>query len=703
MKKDSGQHEPVPTGNPGVDARPPGYPEPPPNETIEMGWGAVPSAAVMVFLVIGFVLIATALSAGPIETKGGRFIVTDPVTGDTYSTHTLEQKAIETAAALSEELGGVEVSITREPVVVRASVPASAPEPAPTPAPQPAPQPDPVDPPAEPALSVTWADPPNSIEPKATLSLNVSGIPPDVDVLVQAWDATAEEVVPVAVLTEAPWSVTLDLLPGQHELQAWPRNAAAARVGDIARHALTVNGPRPPETPPAPPVGGTGGRTIYVSSSGGHDEENTGLSPQLPFRTVARAMREVRDGTGDIVLFRRGDVWQERVGNWNKSGRSADEPITLTYYGDANAPRPKFDVDRPFIEVFNRGQDAPRNLRIDGLHAINEDRNPNRPGFTVDDARARCAGINWLAHFENITVEDCIFEYFSDGLVFTPIRRFQDGPNKGEIDTSYRGNGLVLRHNIIRFNYATWIGNNSGKSQGVYIDTVDGFVAEENVFFRNGWHPDVQESVRNRFNHNIYMSTRNGPGVIRNNWLVSAGSHGAQMRSGGVFEGNVVLDSPLGAFVTARDSAMRGNTVLLSPVVTTDEMADGVGLQAFGLPSVEITGNVIGHLADTGSRPRGRPLEANDNVGTAIFTGNVVTLWPGTVRLDGDAQQSGNQLGLEVDLLPDLRENDQPPVMVFKLEQWPELEANLNRLPGTYAPDVHGPGTTHTRIRERLN
>ncbi|MEM6394595.1 MAG: hypothetical protein AAF797_17650 [Planctomycetota bacterium] len=583
----------------------------------------------ILFAVAATVYVIGGTLAGPIETKGGRFIVTDPVTGEVYSSHTLEQKAIETAAALSEELGGVKVEITREPVEVRYTGPAAVdPPPAHDVTPPPATQPSP---------SASWIDPPTTAEPGDTLAARVVGVPEGGDVVAQGWDATAETVVPLATLTGPPWEIELDLLPGRHEVQLWVRDAQTNRVSEVARHTLTLNGIRPPP-PPAqddPPLGDAGDRVIYVSSSGGHDEENTGLSPQLAFKTVARAMREVWDGNADTVLFKTGDTWRERVGDWRRSGRSADEPITLGYYG--SGPRPIFDVDRPFIEKMNRGQGIIGNFRVVGLHVTNSDRDPNRPGFTVDDARVRCAGINWLAHFENITIEDCIFEYFSDGFVFTPIRRID-----GQIDTNYRGNGLTLRRNIIRNNYATWIGNNSGKSQGVYIDVVWGFVAEENFFFRNGWHPDVQESVRNRFNHNIYMNTRTGPGVIRGNILASAGSHGAQMRGGGVFEDNVVIDSPLAAFVTASDSAMRRNAVLYSPVVTTDEMADGVGLQAFGLDNVDLSYNVIAQLADTDSRPRGRPLEANDNVRRGTMTANVVFNWPGTVRVDNDVQQNGN-------------------------------------------------------------
>ncbi|MEM1214011.1 MAG: hypothetical protein AAGI68_17135, partial [Planctomycetota bacterium] len=225
----------------------------------------------LVLLAITAACLATAVClGGPIETKGGRFVVTDPVTGEPYSTHTLEQKAIETAAALSEELGGVEVSVTREPVSVRYTGPATpAPQPVTPPEPYPLPDPEPT-------------TPPDVVTPPAA-----SG----------AYD---------------PADGWLPLVP-----------SADSRV-------------------------------IHVSWSEG-DDANDGLSPSHPIRTIGKGKSMLRSGRPDWLLFRAGDTWNDRFGSWNWSGRSANEPMVIGAYG--SGARPKFNVDRAFIECFNRGQD----------------------------------------------------------------------------------------------------------------------------------------------------------------------------------------------------------------------------------------------------------------------------------------------------------------------------------------------------------
>ncbi|MEM6852807.1 MAG: right-handed parallel beta-helix repeat-containing protein [Planctomycetota bacterium] len=427
-------------------------------------------------------------------------------------------------------------------------------------------------------------------------------------------------------------------------------------------------------------------RVVFVSSSGG-DDANDGLSADRPVRSVGKGLSLLRDGFPDWLLFKRGDVWTQGLGNWTRSGRSADAPMVVGLYGNTDQPRPRFNLGGGFLSIFNKGQGVTRWVVFRGLHINCEARRPDRPGFGPTDAKNNPTGINVVAHFEGIVLEDVVVEHYKDGIVFNPTRRIN-----GELDETYRGTGLTIRRCIVRNNYATWQDGNSGKSQGLYIDLVDDYVIEDSTFYRNGWHPDVERADRNRFNHNIYINSRAGSGVVRRNILASAGSHGAQMRGGGVFEDNLVIDSPLAAFVTARDSTMRNNVVLLSPEVTTDDRQnDGVGLQAFNLASVEITGNVIGHLARDGD---GSPIEARDNVGSAVVRDNVVTLWPGSVRLRDGATQSGNRFGLSIDLGVGDR---------FDLADFPEIEASINRGPGVYDPSRHGPDPINARIREALN
>ncbi|MEM1213019.1 MAG: hypothetical protein AAGI68_12075, partial [Planctomycetota bacterium] len=234
------------------------------------------------------------------------------------------------------------------------------------------------------------------------------------------------------------------------------------------------------------------------------------------------------------------------------------------------------------------------------------------------------------------------------------------------------------------------IGNNSGKSQGVFTAMLTDFVAEENFFYRNGWHPDVAEAVRNKFNHNLYMAENNEPATVRRNIFVSPGSHGAQLRGGGQFDDNLILDAPIGAFVRTNPSAMRGNTVLLSPKTPDERANDGIGLQAFNLPSVEMTGNLVGHLANGSD---GHPYEVRDRVGTGVFANNVASRWPGESRIGDSVEVRNNRLELNTNLDIDDR---------FDPDDWPLIQANQSRGMGEWDPDLHSPDPTHARLRALL-
>lgn len=74
--------------------------------------------------------------------------------------------------------------------------------------------------------------------------------------------------------------------------------------------------------------------TYYVSSSSGNDT-NTGLSTSTPWKTVAK-VNAAALVAGDSVVFKKGDVWRERL-TLMKSGTQGS-PITYTSYGTGSNP-----------------------------------------------------------------------------------------------------------------------------------------------------------------------------------------------------------------------------------------------------------------------------------------------------------------------------------------------------------------------------
>ena len=119
---------------------------------------------------------------------------------------------------------------------------------------------------------------------------------------------------------------------------------------------------------------------------------------------------------------------------------------------------------------------------------------------------------------------------------------------------------------------------------------------------------------------------RNGPAVLRNNVLTSPGSHGAQMRAGGVLENNLFIDCPTAAFVTQNSSAVRNNVVLYSMEANGgDNWADGMGLLAFDLKDLEFNDNLVAH--DKTDTSTGYAVSIKDGVDNASVRGNVVFNW----------------------------------------------------------------------------
>src|SRR5215208_6441820 len=53
---------------------------------------------------------------------------------------------------------------------------------------------------------------------------------------------------------------------------------------------------------------GRGDRVLYVSSSGG-DDGRAGTSPASALKTLQAGVNRLRDGSGDQLLLKAGDVW----------------------------------------------------------------------------------------------------------------------------------------------------------------------------------------------------------------------------------------------------------------------------------------------------------------------------------------------------------------------------------------------------------
>ncbi len=85
-------------------------------------------------------------------------------------------------------------------------------------------------------------------------------------------------------------------------------------------------------------------RVVYVSASVGDDRANSGLRPQIPVRTIARACQIARNHSDDEIRLLRGDTfdpWNVHGGGMNRNGRDPWHPFIVGAYGDPHRPRPK--------------------------------------------------------------------------------------------------------------------------------------------------------------------------------------------------------------------------------------------------------------------------------------------------------------------------------------------------------------------------
>ncbi len=320
-------------------------------------------------------------------------------------------------------------------------------------------------------------------------------------------------------------------------------------------------------------------RTIYVSADG--NDANAGTSPSAAVATFVRARDLIRDGMPDHIRFKAGDTFEYGLGVFNKSGRSAEEPILLGVYGEG--PRPKFDVPEDNFLVLTDNNIAVNNVTVQGLHAEAAPRNPFRPGFQFDAAdRPRLVhqmrGIFIFGDVSNVLIEDCVIDWFKDALVF------QGKPNE---DLPIRN--VTLRRSIITNSYSV---RAEGHSQGMYAELVHGLTIEENVFDHNGWCDQVEEAQRTLFNHNIYVQYSATDVTLTGNVLTRGASHGAQVRPGGQVIDNLFVRNALATFVARSASLVAHNVVLQADDIGPDDPR-GFGIEVFPGPDTRVINNVL--------------------------------------------------------------------------------------------------------------
>lgn len=152
---------------------------------------------------------------------------------------------------------------------------------------------------------------------------------------------------------------------------------------------------------------------------------------------------------------------------------------------------------------------------------------------------------------------------------------------------------------------------------GAYIARVNGLLIEDNLVDRSGWAEGYDFNLSSdypqapsKFSQNLYLQTNNVEVTLRDNISMRAASFGAQVRPGGLIEGNIFLDN--NAAVNALGGANSNGellghyTLMLDNIITsaghkqvvTSEGALAMGIDGGGSARSSYIGNVVTHRAD---------------------------------------------------------------------------------------------------------
>jgi hypothetical protein len=368
-------------------------------------------------------------------------------------------------------------------------------------------------------------------------------------------------------------------------------------------------------------------RIVYVSSATGNDGFN-GLSPATPKRTIAGGRSMLRNGYPDWLLLERGGAWDEPLGTWGLSGRSAGERMLVSSYGSS--------PERPLLRTgtqsgFSAFAGTPTDdMAIVGLHFWCN-------GYTGSQGQPR--GLQLFGQIQNFLIEDCCVEGYETNVVV-------QGANEYPSPTG-RHKNIALRRNVVIDAYNTG-GTNS---EGIFASGTDTLVLSENVFDRNGWRDDIAGSEPTWYRHNIYIQNLNTDVVVVGN-IVSR-TDGLHSRSGGIVDDNLILRNALGlmygggGFPAIEADGVFG-TVRRNVILDGGDLQPGSprgwGLWMANVRQATVDRNVVA-LNSHGHAPFPVSFDvANTGRGVenTVFSNNLVYAWNGISRFTGNASQTVN-------------------------------------------------------------
>lgn len=362
-----------------------------------------------------------------------------------------------------------------------------------------------------------------------------------------------------------------------------------------------------------------GDRVVYVSSTGGNDG-NSGLSSDAPLKSIAAAKALVRAGTGDQLLLRRGDRWNESFGVWTKSGRGTASPLVIGAYGTGDRPVVATGSAMA-ITVGSSSAPVVNHLAIMGIRFWADARDPSSGSYV---GTAGNEGVRLVSGTNNLLVEDVEIDSYTTNLVIAGL----NGP----------ASNVRVRRSVIADAY-----NTAGHAQGLYADGVNGLTLYQNTFDHNGWNT-AAGAAQTMFNHNAYIKETVSNFVATGNTFARASSHGLQARGGGIVESNTFIDNPIHmSFGMVNGSPMK---------------AGGVGGRVWNNAFIgggSIAGAPRGFGLELGNIKAGAGVSVKGNVfaGSPLNSGSAISLSVGSNVTNAGSAVGINELTIEDNVIYD--------------------------------------------------
>jgi len=330
-------------------------------------------------------------------------------------------------------------------------------------------------------------------------------------------------------------------------------------------------------------------RLIYVSSSTGNDN-NTGLSPQMPLATIAKGEALLRNGYPDHLLLKAGDTFvNQTFGYIRVHGQSASAPMVIGTYGAGPAPVVETPNTRDAIGIGSlggsgRGGDF---LIIEGVNFYAYQRDPSNPAY-AGPATAEF-GTRFLNPITDLTIVGCNFNFYTTNIVI-------DASSTGPSST------VTLYRNVVT---NAWSADQH--SQGVYIAGVANPIIEQNVFDHNGWNASIPGAHATIFNHNLYLQYTNGLVYFSRNISANSATDGVMVRSGGTVTHNLFVHNAMGPIFGTRPGSEPSAPILTSAIVSDNVILQSTDVPASPFPLPRSQGIVV-------SNARGPGVQINNNI-----------------------------------------------------------------------------------------